>query len=164
VGRDDDGATFPTGRYDVVTLAVTVREAKERDLESFEALWTGPHVRWCREEFARSDAVILVAVDHDELVGKVHVEFGSEGIARIQAAIVVPELRGRGVGTRLLDAAERLARESVATAVELGVEDSNPPARRLYERLGYRVVGTDDFRYDGAPVPNPGVWMRKDLL
>ena len=51
----------------------------------------------------------------------------------------------------------------VDLGVVRGVEDSNLDARRLYDRLGYRTVNVGDFQYTGAPTPNPGVWMRKDI-
>lgn len=45
--------------------------------------------------------------------------------------------RGAGIGTSLLDAAERLARNRGATSVRLSVVDSNPRARALYMRRGF---------------------------
>jgi predicted GNAT family acetyltransferase len=48
--------------------------------------------------------------------------------------------RGRGLGTRLLQAVEeRVLRET--PNVFICVSSFNPGARRLYERLGYRLVG-----------------------
>lgn len=51
--------------------------------------------------------------------------------------------RGRGVGTLLLDEAAVLARETGARAIRLSVVDTNPRARALYERLGYRAERTE---------------------
>lgn len=48
--------------------------------------------------------------------------------------------RGRGVGTALLDALVQEARRRGLPALSLSVEDANP-ARRLYERAGFEVVG-----------------------
>jgi [ribosomal protein S18]-alanine N-acetyltransferase len=63
----------------------------------------------------------------------------------VQTICVRPEERARGLGTRLLTWAEaRIFRES--PNVFLCVSSFNPGARRLYERLGYSVVGTlDDY-------------------
>jgi [ribosomal protein S18]-alanine N-acetyltransferase len=54
---------------------------------------------------------------------------------------VVPEYRGQGVGSALLAALVRLARDSAIDSVSLSVEQSNPAAR-LYERQGFRKTGT----------------------
>ncbi len=51
--------------------------------------------------------------------------------------------RGQGIGTRLLDAAAELAVEQVVPTIRLSVIDTNPRARALYERSGYRPVGTE---------------------
>lgn len=52
---------------------------------------------------------------------------------------VVPEWRGRGVGTRLME--ELLARAATSfPAVGLSCDPANP-AMRLYERLGFVAVG-----------------------
>jgi ribosomal protein S18 acetylase RimI-like enzyme len=53
---------------------------------------------------------------------------------------VAPARRGRGVGSRLLDALLVAARRAGAGAVSLSVERDNP-ARRLYERFGFAQVG-----------------------
>ena len=51
---------------------------------------------------------------------------------------VVPECRGRGIGTQLLT--QLLEAAGAYPAVSLSVSPGNP-ARRLYERCGFRVVG-----------------------
>jgi ribosomal protein S18 acetylase RimI-like enzyme len=59
------------------------------------------------------------------------------------AIAVHEECRGTGIGAQLLTALARVARESGFTRLSLSVDGENP-ARRLYERLGYRTVAADD--------------------
>ncbi|HJU37109.1 MAG TPA: GNAT family N-acetyltransferase [Gaiellaceae bacterium] len=149
--------------------SVTVRSCEERDLDRFEPLGGTHHAEYCREQFARGPRAltILVAADEDDVpVGKVHLDFeerAGEEAAVLVAAAVILEVRGRGIGTELMLRAEELTRERGCRAIVLGVEDFNPRARRLYERLGYAAFAEHDFRYTGAPIPNPGVWLRKEL-
>jgi ribosomal protein S18 acetylase RimI-like enzyme len=149
----------------VTAEPITVRPCEERDLEHFGAFGSDLHVEYCRGELAHARKVILVAVSDDDMpVGKIHIHLDhAEGTAWLEAAAVARPLQGQGIGTSLVNAAEALAAERGYRTVELGVEDSNPKARRLYERLGYRSVTRNDFQYVGAPVPNPGVTMRKEL-
>lgn len=61
-------------------------------------------------------------------------------VGYIQTVCVAEEMRGRGVGARLVRfAEERIHRDS--PNVFICVSSFNEGARRLYERLGYRVVG-----------------------
>ncbi len=55
----------------------------------------------------------------------------------------VSRFRGRGIGSRLLKALVVSARAQHYEALSLGVEPDNP-ARRLYERCGFQVVGAVD--------------------
>ena len=56
---------------------------------------------------------------------------------------VVAEARGRGIRSALLDALMALAREQGFRALSLVVDRQNP-ARRLYERKGFRDAGISD--------------------
>jgi ribosomal protein S18 acetylase RimI-like enzyme len=57
----------------------------------------------------------------------------------IECLSVAPTFRNRGIGGLLLAEAERLAKRAGYRKCSLGVFFSNPDARRLYERTGYRV-------------------------
>jgi len=57
---------------------------------------------------------------------------------------VAGEARGRGVGTALLDAIVEEARAQGKTGVRLDVIDTNPRAQALYERSGFKGVGTEE--------------------
>lgn len=60
---------------------------------------------------------------------------------RIMDIVLAPEYRGSGIGTRLLR--EILDRAAAAGhSVSIHVEQENP-ALRLYERLGFRSIGTN---------------------
>jgi ribosomal protein S18 acetylase RimI-like enzyme len=54
---------------------------------------------------------------------------------------LVPDARGRGLGTDLLTALLALARERGVHAMSLNVSGANTPARRLYEHHGFRDTG-----------------------
>jgi ribosomal protein S18 acetylase RimI-like enzyme len=54
--------------------------------------------------------------------------------------VVHPAARGQGVGTLLLHALFDIAQQQQMRTVRLDVVDTNPAARRLYERLGFVAV------------------------
>jgi [ribosomal protein S18]-alanine N-acetyltransferase len=61
-------------------------------------------------------------------------------VGYLQTICVAPEWRNQGLGRRLIAfAEERIFRE--APNIFLCVSSFNPGARRLYERLGYELVG-----------------------
>ncbi len=77
----------------------------------------------------------------------------------IQTVGVAPENRSSGIGRRLMEFAEqRIFRESPNAF--LLVSSFNPRARRLYERLGYEVVG--EFK-DYVVRGHSEILMRKTL-
>jgi ribosomal-protein-alanine N-acetyltransferase len=67
---------------------------------------------------------------------------------------VRPTERRRGLGRRLLTAVIDRVREAGARTLFLEVGADNPPARALYEAMGFRVIGRRPAYYrrgDGPP-------------
>ena len=62
-------------------------------------------------------------------------------IPDIQSLRVHPRFRGAGIGSRLVAACEEYSRQRGHERISLSVALDNFAARRLYERLGYSVVG-----------------------
>jgi ribosomal protein S18 acetylase RimI-like enzyme len=95
-----------------------------------------------REHFDPAHYQVVVVDGLD--VGAVAVEWraGEVFLADIE---IQPQLRGRGLGTAIVGAvlAEAGRRELPAALQVLKVN----PARRLYERLGFRVVGETPTHY-----------------
>ncbi len=57
----------------------------------------------------------------------------------VNVLAVLPEFRGKGLGTRLLRRAEEIAGLLGNHGLSVIVSDANAGARRLYERCGYHV-------------------------
>ena len=66
----------------------------------------------------------------------------SDGELCLDDLAVDASMRGKGIGTRLIHAVFDFAWEREMRAVRLDVVDTNPDARRLYERLGFVPVRT----------------------
>jgi ribosomal protein S18 acetylase RimI-like enzyme len=59
----------------------------------------------------------------------------------LEELYVVPELRGRGLGRALMEAAIEVARDAGASRMDLGTSETDVAARALYERLGFSHRG-----------------------
>jgi ribosomal protein S18 acetylase RimI-like enzyme len=70
------------------------------------------------------------------------------GIPAIESLWVKPGHESQGIGSRLMDRAEDLARERGYDRVALGVGIENGRARRLYEHRGYREAGIERSRVE----------------
>ena len=83
---------------------------------------------------------VYVAFDDDAVAGFIILVMTGAFVGYVQTVCVAAERRGGGIGARLVShAEERIFRES--PNVFLCVSSFNPGARRLYERLGYTLVG-----------------------
>ena len=60
---------------------------------------------------------------------------------------VSPKARGSGIGSSLLRQLKEHARLEGYRTLRLDVIDTNPAARRLYERVGFVATGTAQFPY-----------------
>ncbi len=60
---------------------------------------------------------------------------------------VAPQMRGNGIGTRLLKELVAYAQRERYEQIRLDVIDTNPQARKLYERNGFVETKTEQFGY-----------------
>lgn len=94
------------------------------------------------ENLVRDPAVtLLVARDAGELLGCVAVTRRDESLAYLGMLCVRPDLQSAGLGRRLLDAAEDIARGQGIAAMEMTVIDSRDALIAWYERRGYARTG-----------------------
>lgn len=124
------------------------------ELPPTELVLAHPQVVVFHENWGRRGDIALVAEEGRKLAGLVWLRFftaeahgeGYVDEATPELAIAVVEgQRGLGIGTRLMEAIHKRARQEGITRISLSVEPDNP-ARRLYERLGYvDYVGDDDL-------------------
>lgn len=89
---------------------------------------------------ARLDGVVCGAV---QLVEPSRHNEAQAFSATLLAAFVAPWARGRGIGRRMIDTAEKLAFEMGYRVLQLDVRETQESAIHLYESMGYRRWGTN---------------------
>ena len=95
-----------------------------------------------RKHFA--DARFLVVERDGRPIGRLYVNYTPEDVRVLDIALL-PDARGNGVGRRLLeDVIDRATRLGAPVTLHVAV---GSPARRLYERLGFRVVKEDPMNF-----------------
>ena len=114
------------------------------------------------ELLAKPDTVLLLATADEELIGyglahvmPVEVTWVADTwvtgprIGEIESLAVLPEHRGRGLGSELLDRLEAELRADGVTDLVIGALAGNVDAMRLYERRGYRPTWMYLSRFGG---------------
>ena len=137
-------------RFDL-SVPIEIRPLREGDLDGLE--WDSAQViqaDYLRRTLAErgDDVVFLLALANGRAVGSLGLDFGrkaAEGIVHLWAFGVLPSLQRLGIGTALMRVAESLIATSPrgATVVEVGVDEWNQDAAKLYRRLGYRDAGDE---------------------
>jgi N-acetylglutamate synthase-like GNAT family acetyltransferase len=96
---------------------------------------------------------LWVAERDGAVAGCVALVDDGEGRARLRLLFVDPEIgRGRGIGSRLVETCLSFAREVGYREVVLGTMDALAPARRLYERFGFRKIASEPHTDYGPPL------------
>jgi len=132
---------------------VRLRRATEDDREFFWATrrdgflplvtdWEDPAMR-AQADREFDELPVQIVEEGGERVGYLCVVDRSDHLW-LDEIVLVEGARGRGIGTTLVEQVIADA-EARGVPVRLGVLERNP-ARRLYERLGFRVVHVDPPR------------------
>lgn len=119
--------------YDVPALARI-----ERD--SFDSPWSADEIT---KDVTSDDGSIYVAVAliGDERAGYADMRI-IKGESQIYNIAVAPEFRKQGIGEALLDHMVRKSEELGLSIITLEVRAGNEAAMALYEKMGFRNVGT----------------------
>lgn len=96
---------------------------------------------WALAALADPAREAYAARDSGGVAGFVLLDLRGLLCGHLQAVCVRPDCRGAGLGSALLEFAERRI-HAVSPNVFLCVSSFNAAARRLYERRGYEAVGT----------------------
>lgn len=113
-------------------------------------------------EQAMIEGTVYVALRDGALVGVARVHPLDDPCALYCGRLAVaPAAQGSGIGSALMDAMERHAREAGYPAAVVGVRTQLPHNRRFFEQRGYRVYA--EHSHSGYAHPTY-VRLRKDLV
>lgn len=110
------------------------------------------------QEVEAGKGAYLIAEEEGKVVGQLFLKYYGKLTAPdypdIEGVLVSEQVRGQGIGTKLIERAEELAGERGFNKTGLAVNPTlNPKAKALYERLGYKDVGNKPYLdgvYDGT--------------
>lgn len=143
----------------VLAVPITVRPAQQADIPRLE--WYGQYAHF-RTLFQRAYAeqkqgqrMILIADCQGFPIGHIFIQLHSKNTliaekdqrAYLYSFRVMEMFQRMGVGTRLILEAERLLHEHGYNTVTIAVSKTNHAARRLYERLGYKIFAQDSGQW-----------------
>ncbi len=135
-------------------MTVEIRPVEKTDYDNWHALWTGylayyettlpdDHKRLAFDRLLDRSTNVngLLAVIDDVPVGLVHYIYHehmwrAEGICYLQDLYSDPNVRGKGIGRKLIEAVYEKADKAGVPKVYWLTQDFNTTARHLYDRIG----------------------------
>lgn len=147
----------PATEADLPSLA-TVMDEENLHYEGADAMSTDDVLPKLKRWFSgNSDTHLLVAVDGQRVLGFVTLvplfPAGNLNVSLfIKDLYVAADARGRGIGAALMRRSAAEARRLGAARLELTVDDNNPRAKALYERLGAVDTKKNYLRWEPAAI------------
>jgi ribosomal-protein-alanine N-acetyltransferase len=133
---------MPAQPFDIRPMALEdIPAVLEIDRQSFPIPWPDRSYRYELTENSASHMLVAISRSPRPLI------LGYVGFwliideAHISTLAVAPEVRGQGIGRRLLEASLEQARQLGAAMATLEVRVSNQRAIDLYQQHGFAVVG-----------------------
>jgi len=117
----------------------------------FEALVAAIIAKFMREFDPRFERC-WIAQRGARNVGSVFLVRQSRSVAKLRLLLVTPEVRGLGLGRRLVNACLRFARARGYRKVILWTQSELDAARHIYQRAGFRRVRTTRHASFGKPL------------
>lgn len=133
----------PAGEADLPLLAAIYATTREEELR--QVPWSSAQKRaftdWQSQQQERHYALHYpeaerLVIERDAPIGRIYVHASAE--VRLMELTLLPDFRGHGIGTSLMDSFLAYA-DGLGLSASLHVEPFNP-AKRMYERMGFAVV------------------------
>jgi len=130
-------------------MTVEIREARPSDAAQLVGLIgllahqvTAAGLRQRLEHLAVDGTPQLVAIEEGKVIGlcglhRMTAIHRNQPVGRITILVVAEEARGKGVGQRLVEAAEEWLKAAGCGLIELTSNDWLVEAHRFYEKIGY---------------------------
>lgn len=142
-----------------LALDVVFRTAEREDLPKLE--WYGKYIHFRRmfqktyEEQLLGQRLMLLAVVNDFPIGQVFIQletftdFFTDMRKRgyLYSLRVMDAFQRQGIGSALIQEAEHILVAQRYDTISIAVAKDNLGARRLYERMGFRVTSDDSGRW-----------------
>lgn len=132
----------PEDRTRIVDLYLALRD-HHRSLQPANPRYSVPRAGWERtidRAMLNDEARVIVAEEDGVIAGFMKLAFVEKPWGKsceVETLVIDDPRRSLGIGRRLMDEAERIARDSGAAGVRVDVLFENERAREFYERLGY---------------------------
>lgn len=157
----DEGMNFQHTSGTEVVVPIAVRDLTPADLPACS--WSGSptHLQQVAKELERAETgevdylAACTATGLPVAIGGIDYR-ATPGAGYLWQLAVMPALQSHGVGTLLIRAAEGRIRSRGVRRAELRVEENNPRARALYERLGYVAYDRQPDAWD-AEAPDGSI-------
>jgi ribosomal-protein-alanine N-acetyltransferase len=140
-------------------MPIAIRSATLNDVPAIFAIErSAPSAaHWTSEQYTEllGSGIVLVSEEAvAEEAGQISGFVCAKPVAgewEIENVVVAAQLLRRGIADRLLQELIQRAESEPAAAILLEVRESNLPARRLYEKRGFREVGRRRTYYKDPP-------------
>lgn len=145
---------------------MNIRLMMEQDLEQVSKIEKEIFsVPWSKKAFLdslKSENTLYIVAEKDNSVAGYCGMYLSFGEGNITNVAVAPLYRRKKIAARMLDYILHLAKEKKITDVILEVRETNVPAIRLYEKIGFEEAGIRKNFYE-KPVENALIMWKHNL-
>ncbi len=111
----------------------------------FDEFWT-PEI--LKSELENQNSKYIVAFIDDEIVGFAGITYNFDYI-EIMNIVVKNNMRRKGIAASLMKKLILLSEEYNVNKIALEVNENNIPARKMYEKFGFKEVGIRKNYYNG---------------